>query len=1236
MINGCSHKNLLVRDGASQYARVLKSLDPSFAAIDERSLTDLIQFLKKYASELTYYHQENKPDGTWEIFLQNNCVCLLSDIVSFNSKNARNAFKKAAENISSGSPAQVSRQLKNQFDLIFTLIFEAEKWYRHIDRSLLLYNEIRKEIISGLSMELFNVISWYKKGAAVSLVDTTLPSDQTFEYPVKSSEEILINNTFSEAWYRYKDPVTDLPYSTWTDYYNSIAPSDVYQPSGSPKDKALYTQYFLQRSIDKTLSSYGRILVNRDLFLNDMLTNYPSHEPHTGLLLSFLQLFDYARDQINTLTRRHLDFYLEDVLGLKKKEAVADKAFIIFELAKGIDKYKVAKDTSLSAGKDDTGKEVLFFTAKESVINRSSVSEIKSIYVDFENDYRVYASPCADSSDGKGADFTEDPGRWKPFGESQKSRDNERTMPDASIGFLITSGIFELSEGKRKIKVDIHCDLSLSDLSADFLKTGFNVHISGEKGWIEYIPAIITNTTANDDIHTNHLIFNHDLIQLLIEITEDKDPVVALDPSLHDARFDFDTPGIFIECSHTSERYAYNFLKNIRISRIDINVSSDKTKNLLLQNDQSSIDPAKPFNPFGTNPRTGSSFIIGSKEVFSKKLTKLVCHGIWNDFPTETGIEERYDKYGTSIHYYSFTASAKGLYNGQWTESISAGKLHKSNIQLFTGNKDATLDLTLHDNKNDPLRNASLEDEPENYDINSGNGFIKLELEDNNGFAFGHQLFPKVYAEEAIEQAIANQEEENPSVDLPDQPYTPAIKDFYIEYSAVAQVEFGEGESEETNDGKFCQVFPFGFMELLPGETAEDLCLLPQFSSIGEGTTRIHNGELIIGLENAETPVSLELLFKVAEGSEDPELPSQQLNWFYLKDDKWTKFGSSEILADNTNNLTTTGILSLSVPKLSNVKPGLLQKDLLWIMASVTDNTDAACEIIAIHPRAVLSEFKNNDNDPQRTGTALASDSITKLKVKDPNIKTIEQPYSSFGGKVKETSGQFYLRTSERLRHKERGITIWDYERIILQEFPDLYKVKCINHTAYGYYDALADNMDSEFAPGYVTVIVIPKTYNQNAVNPYEPRVTKAELLQIQDMISKKISPFAARKLKIINPLYEQIKLEFEVEFHKEYTDRGFYEKQLNEDIKKYLSPWAYSEGKDIILGGRIHKSVLIDFIEELSYVDYLKDVKMHQYINKVLYKADITTAYPSTARSAFVTINDQDYRKEHIIKKIT
>ncbi len=58
----------------------------------------------------------------------------------------------------------------------------------------------------------------------------------------------------------------------------------------------------------------------------------------------------------------------------------------------------------------------------------------------------------------------------------------------------------------------------------------------------------------------------------------------------------------------------------------------------------------------------------------------------------------------------------------------------------------------------------------------------------------------------------------------------------------------------------------------------------------------------------------------------------------------------------------------------------------------------------------------------------------------------MKQPFQSFDGKHAEVGKEFYTRVSERLRHKGRAITAWDYEHLVLDRFPGIYKVKCITH----------------------------------------------------------------------------------------------------------------------------------------------------------------------------------------------
>ena len=184
--------------------------------------------------------------------------------------------------------------------------------------------------------------------------------------------------------------------------------------------------------------------------------------------------------------------------------------------------------------------------------------------------------------------------------------------------------------------------------------------------------------------------------------------------------------------------------------------------------------------------------------------------------------------------------------------------------------------------------------------------------------------------------------------------------------------------------------------------------------------------------------------------------------------------------------------------------------------------------------------------------------------------------------------------------------------------------LQCINHQPQYEENLQVDR--SEFAPGFVSLILIPDLNNKNAVNPLEPRVSLNLLERVRQYLCRRISPFAARHLKVLNPLYEKVQVEFGVEFRTGF-DRGYYEKELQQDIIQFLSPWAFEQGEDITFGGRLHKSVILNFVEERPYVDYLTEFKMNHYTTAPQPRANIEEAVPVSARSIIVS------HSEHFIK---
>ena len=94
-------------------------------------------------------------------------------------------------------------------------------------------------------------------------------------------------------------------------------------------------------------------------------------------------------------------------------------------------------------------------------------------------------------------------------------------------------------------------------------------------------------------------------------------------------------------------------------------------------------------------------------------------------------------------------------------------------------------------------------------------------------------------------------------------------------------------------------------------------------------------------------------------------------------------------------------------------------------------------------------------------------------------------------------------------------------------------------------------------APGHVTLVVIPNTKNKNAFDSYQPRVSRASLNKIQNYVNGLNSMHV--QTHVINPNYQEATVKIEARFHNEF-DEAFYSKQLDEDIKKFISPWAFGD----------------------------------------------------------------------------
>jgi hypothetical protein len=1035
-----------------------------------------------------------------------------------------------------------------------------------------------------------------------------------------------------------------------------------------------------------------------DVLIKEMESR-SDHEPHLALFLCFLKLMQFPQNELNTFTSRHLRFYYEQVLKIKKEPAQPEHVHLIFELAKNAHAQLISTKTLLDGGKDHNGKVVEFSTDDEISVNAATVGAIKSICHNptgyngktQQNDQPVYIryATATNSSDGVGKAFKkEEPAVWDPFGNNLN--------PVAKAGFSLASPTLLLREGTRTIYVCFNIEPTSNgqktQLLSDILKNKLQVFLTSEKGWIS--PG---ETTVGQNIvleiqkeKTWDLVFT-----ILLDSTQKA--ITGYDPKIHGGQYLTTKPIVkfLFDGLETGDYAMLQYLASNQVRKIQILADVKGVNTLRLANDTGTLDAANAFFPFTPIPNIGSTITIGADELSAKNWTSVSLNIKWKGFPVD--LFEHYEDYYqddllkslkpvpqriTGNEY--FTANVEVNHGGYLqqikTNPATQPEFHTgATVPLFPGKMESSNTISVFRKTTTPVAGAAQKFYETNILSSSGDIYEKrlmlpylsgkglgkefsvtgfnprndirladkksdtLSLLKDNAIRltlnqdFLHQVFPAIYAmamtkiiSESAEDAktktalttnddITGELDKIPEflmkkkglVDnllgadkylghdsipevieerllirhIPNQPYTPVIQSISLDYVACEELDFSAVEKtpktklDDYSEGpvRFYHEHPFGQLPQHPFLKDQLFLNIPQ--KIMLSPVFPAEGELFIGLENA-TPLSIvNLLFQVSEGSENPLSATfrndEKINWACLCNNEWKPLDHDFVLRDQTQNFLRSGIVTILLPEEMNAHHTFLEDGKYWLRASLPPGVhpDAVCRMIDIKAQAVRASCATSDID---TGNGFPAGAVTKLLSKPASIRAVSQPFHSFGGRPQEDDRDYFKRVSERLRHRNRAVTIWDYERLVLEKFPFIYKAKCLNHTSES----------SELAPGNVMMIVIPKSTGANSFDRLKPRVSQATLNDIENFLGSLCSRHITIKAK--NPDYEPVRFEFSVKF-KGLSDPVSSKARLNEELIRYISPWAANPETGLRFGMTIYQSEAIRFIESLDYVDFIK-----------------------------------------------
>lgn len=773
----------------------------------------------------------------------------------------------------------------------------------------------------------------------------------------------------------------------------------------------------------------------------------------------------------------------------------------------------------------------------------------------------------------------EAPRRWKTFGDGERVRD-EVPVPVPTFGWAVGSPLLALSEGTRTIDLTLGLASDPERFSSDQLRrllappegtalvASFNpflVELSTAKGWIE--PAAVRISWATPQMSGYPKVPGIEtakLAALTISLTVSESQSALATP-VHDVH-GMDASGPVLRLmlrpiwSGQDSAYvsSYEVLRNLLLLRAHLSVSVAGLTSLTIRNDQTTLDAKKPFEPFGTSPAVGSRFYLGHPELVAKRLDSLRVRITWMGLPAALG--SHYTNYPTQPGNAGYTAKV-ALVDGGVLRGFSGS------LGLFDttdASKPIEKGLTPPSDQGNPDLAVTA-----SADVTEWNRHLLMEL---NAPDFQHAVYPSVALQKSVElaAAIANGTPKplKPEAYQVNPPITLKAKSLSLDYVASAELAF-DLTAPSAAATRIFHIEPFGYADIRAERPQPGCLFLPQYD---------FEGELFVGLRNVSAPQNVALLFQVAEGSANPDLTPEPVQWSYLSGNRWRSLHDGSLIVDGTRGLINSGIVELSLhPAEPNT---LLPEDLYWIRAAIARAADSVCDMVDVHTNAVRATFDDRGNAPDHLRDPLPSKRITEPEVAIPGVAAFHQPYTSFGGKMAEVDARFYVRVSERLRHKQRALTPWDYERLVLEKFPQLYKVKCLR----------ADPVAHPRAPGRVELIVIPDIKNRLPFDPFEPKAPADLIRDIGAFLQDKTPPFARVTAK--NAHYVPVKVRCGVRFLPG-SDESFSRKQLTEELNRFLSPWAYQEGADLVIGGNVYANSIIDFIEQREYVDYIAEFKL-------------------------------------------
>ncbi|WP_316815114.1 hypothetical protein [Pedobacter nyackensis] len=1153
-----------IKDGMSQSERYLPSLDTSYFGIDEKDSADLFKFLYELSGQFNYYNDANQISGDWKDFLSSDIDILIALLGSLETRTTTDQFKELTNALKiAESQEELTVKLKDIFMFIqgFTLL--QIEFHKRLEMANNLGRsnqfELSKETFSHHLQRLYD----YNQNAKNLLGEAVrIPFDRKiFGFIFKNQFEVI---------------------------------QEPFHNDGSIREKVLLSIPYFDNLMAELVAKFTKLLNTSKQYLQKPSNDGDIYDPHIALLLSFLQLYTHLQQPVNQLLQKHLDYFYKDTIGIKPKKEQLDKIHLIVEPSSASPSFVLNKGEEVVAEIEGYQEKLIYTLTNDAEITETQVKELKTVFVSNKPQLKGRSSSAEDVKElqvfqgaypislpedfqKEGASFP-----WPLLGEDQSELPlQEKTMAQADMGLLVASPLFYQVDGQRNFSIKFFLqqqsfvqfeehvsrmadtlNINKEVLILELLNQSFDISITGATQWlsikhhaVSYIPADATGSCC---------------IEVKFNMDANEEAVAVYTPLVHGLGLNLHLPVVRLILNNSSFHHPYTFLSYFIMERVTIKVDVKNAEHFKLRNNLVDLYGNLPFQLFGQIPVKGSYLDINNSNIFNRYTTNFSLKFQWFDLPAdEEGFAGYYEGYPYPFTNESFkiTLSSNTDSNGiPGSEEQQVFNLFE--CQSVHGKASLKNHSTINgiDLKRIKFENApALDADETKQDFKQGNLRVELTSPDE---AFGQRLYTKTFidvAEHNAKRFVKKKAAPNPA-------YVPVVKSLSINYS-LEHSELTHGTSQDSNqDLTMFHLYPFGYDQFYCSKNLNDNFFIPPPN---------HESNLFLGLNKLTENQELSLLFQLSEENlhhsiHEPEL----INWSHLVKNKWVQFPAAGVLMDTTNNFMNTGVVTLKIPERIEKNNTILNPDLYWIRASLPNASSLKSKMIAIFTQAIIVERAPEQSIFPDYTYSIPKGSVKGFRGSFPAIKRLMQFFPSFGGYPKESGSQYNVRVSERLRHKQRLLSTLDISQAVLDNFPQIMMVKC-----YG-----TDDHDHMILPGVnIHLIVIPKEREDGSFISQEPKVSLSVLYQIKKMITGSISDFI--RVEVGNPVYERIMVVAKVKFKaidNIAQSNGYYLKQMNQDIKKFISAWLYDPKADFKMGSKLYVMEVLNYLQQQAYIDYI------------------------------------------------